>query len=225
MKKVLVLVSLVAAVTAFSQGTVNFQNRNTTVSPQINAPISYAATAGVAGSRQDAAAVNINGAGSLVVGSQNFGGQFAMAGLYGAPAGFTEDNLILLVPAVGFRSGAAAGYVNVGSTASRMFPSTGTYAVAGNTPAVVQIRAWDMGVAGIDSYEAAQAYLAQGRSGYIGRGALMNITTGGGGTPPGPAADLIGLTAFSINFVPEPSIIGLGILGAIGGLMVFRRRS
>ncbi len=40
MKKVLVLLTLVAAVSAYSQGTVNFHNQEYGSHPAINAPIS-----------------------------------------------------------------------------------------------------------------------------------------------------------------------------------------
>lgn len=209
MKKVLVLLSLVATVTAFSQGTVNFQNRNTTVTPNIVAPITYAAGG-------PATAGAINGA---TPGSQ-WSGVNARAGLYGGPEGTGDADLVLLTPAVGFRTGAASGYVNVGSAAARTFPATGPAAVAPGARAVVVIRAWDVGQV-VDTYEAARAIGV----GYFGSSVPLTITTGGAGAPPGPPADLIGLAPFSINYVPEPSIIGLGILGAIAGLMVFRRRS
>jgi hypothetical protein len=48
---------------------------------------------------------------------------------------------------------------------------------------------------------------------------LPSVATGGGLTPP---TGLVGLTAFSVNPVPEPSIAALGLLGA--GLLLIRRK-
>jgi hypothetical protein len=58
----------------------------------------------------------------------------------------------------------------------------------------------------------------------IGMGAgaskVFNVTLGGGLNPP---ANLVGLEAFSVCCVPEPSTIALGVLGA-AGLLALRRR-
>lgn len=49
---------------------------------------------------------------------------------------------------------------------------------------------------------------------------VFNVTLGGGLNPP---ANLVGLEAFSATYIPEPSTIALGILGA-AGLLALRRR-
>lgn len=58
----------------------------------------------------------------------------------------------------------------------------------------------------------------------IGMGAgaskIFNVTLGGGLNPP---ANLVGLEAFSVTWIPEPSTIVLGILGA-ACLLSLRRR-
>lgn len=218
MKKVIVLLTLVAAASAYSQGLINFNNRNTSITPNINAPIKYAATPG--NPRGDASDISINGAGSLVVGSLNWGGQFAQAGLYGSA---TSDpaSMQLLTPSVGFRSGAAAGFVNVGSAGERSIA-----AVAPAANGYFQIRAWDIGQAGASSYEAALGFAQR----YAGVSQVIHVGPLGGGSPALPAANLVdmdtglAIAGFSINYVPEPSIIGLGILGAAAALVVFRRR-
>lgn len=210
MKKLVVLLTLVAAVSGYSQGTINFQTKLTAAN--IDAPIAYG-TGGpaTAGTRPS----------GLAPGSQ-WSGINALAGLYGGPVGTTEANLVLLVPSVGFRTGAAAGYVNVGSSASRD--------VAGTVPGgsgVFQIRAWDTGAAG-STWET----LPLGGY-YAGKSAVITVTGLGGGSPPASPANLIDSTTgtpiagFSMAWVPvpEPSIIGLGLLGAVAGLMVFRRRN
>jgi hypothetical protein len=207
MKKILVLISLVAAVSAYSQGQVTFNNLLTAFS--IDAPIRYDA-----GGPADAGLVN--NALHKVDGSLDWGGTYARAGLYGGAAGTAESELTLLTPSVPFRSGATAGYVNVTAAQGG---STRTTALAIGSAAVFQVRAWDAGQANITTYEAATALPQY----YWGKSALINIAALGGGST-APSA-LVGLTSFSMTYVPEPSIIGLGLLGAIAGLFVFRRRN
>ncbi len=203
MKKLVVLLTLVAAASAFSQGQVNFNNRLTTFG--VDAPISYPAGG-------PAPAGRING----LVTADPWSGWNARVALYGGPAGTAESALTLITPAVPFRTTAAtAGYIdpNFGGGNSTRTVS----GVAIGAPGVFQVRAWDTGAA-CDSYEAA----LQAGQYYAGKSVLVNIASlGGGSIAPSP---LTGLTAFSISFVPEPSIIGLGLLGAVAGMVVFRRR-
>lgn len=218
MKKILALVALVAAVSAYSQGTVNFNNR--VVTAGIQAPISYA----------DGNAAGPMAVGSLVsslvtgtAGAYTYGGDAAQAALYGGAPGTPENNLVLLTPAVGFKNGSLAGYVNVGTAGTRTIDT-----IAPGNAAIVQIRAWDPGVTGVASYEAAAALVSATHGVYLGKSGILSISALGG-TPPGAPTitppNLTGLQSFSIVYtVPEPSIIGLGILGAVAGLMVFRRR-
>jgi len=236
------LLTLVGAVSAFSQGTVAFQNNNAGTVPAINAPIWYAQQAGTPWDIGTSLATGAPGdvtmptatsggqigrvdsrAGLLVRTANGFdySGQFARAGLYGGPAGTASDTWTLLVPAVGFVTG-VRGYVNVGTSSSRTMQG-----VPAGGSATVQIRAWDAGVAGIDSFESARALVSADHGVYLGQSTPMTINLGGTGVPPGPATDLVGLQQFAMVYsvVPEPSIIGLGILGAVAGLMVFRRRS
>lgn len=218
MKKTLVLLTCVAAVSAYSQGTVNFNNR---IGTTVNAPITYTNLSNVgpiADGAKPSAAVSVASDGYV------WGGANAKAGLYGAANGSTAGQLVLLAPSVGFRTGAAAGYIDPGSSAQRTVDG-----VLGGAQAVFQVRAWDTGTTGVDSYEAAAALTATRRV-YLGVSPLLpNIVLGNdtsGGTPTLPA-NLVGLAPFAMDYVgvPEPSIIGLGILGAVAGLMVFRRRS
>jgi hypothetical protein len=205
MKKLVVLLTLVATVSAYSQGTVSFQTRLTT--PAIDAPITYAdGGPALAGTRPNG---TLTGA---------FQGSTAYAALYG---GATANDLTLLIPAVGFRSGTASGYVLVGSASSRDVPGT----VVGGS-GYFQIRAWDTGVAG-STWESLTPAVPH----YEGQSAVIRVANLGGGSPPAPAAPLInadtgvGIAGFQMTYVPEPSIIGLGLLGALAGLMVFRRRN
>jgi len=205
MKKLVVLLTLIATASAFSQGQVNFNNKVS--SSAIDAPISYL-DGPVAGTRPNAT-VNVNG----------FGGINAMAGLYGGAAGTAEGSLVLLTPALPFRSTAAtAGYID-----STYPNNTGNSirildGVAPQTAAVFQVRAWDTGLSRAASYE--EALLAPAY--YSGKSVLINIASIGGGSV-GPS-QLVGLQPFAMSYVPEPSIIGLGLLGAVAGMVVFRRR-
>jgi hypothetical protein len=151
MKKVLVLLALVAAVSAYSQGTINFNNRVTTAVPAINAPISYEAGGPMAPG-------NISSAVSVTAGAYTYGGANAQAALYGGAVGTAEDSLVLLVPAVGFRSGTLAGYVNVGTAGNRTVDS-----VPPGGTGLFQVRVWDAGAPGIASYEAARALISDTR--------------------------------------------------------------
>jgi PEP-CTERM motif len=193
MKEFLIIAVLALTATfGHSQGTVNFQNKVSTAS--IDAPIRERG-------------VKIDGATH----------PNAFAALYAGPAGVTEAQLVLIAPIVGFRTGTAAGYVNVGSAASRIIDSV----VPGGV-ATVQIRAWD-GATSFASYEAALASALSTTC--IGKSALLQIVTGGAGSPPGPAANLAGLSGFEIGSacVPEPSTIALAVMGGFG-LLALRCR-
>ena len=74
-----------------------------------------------------------------------------------------------------------------------------------------QVRVWDT---------------ATGGDAYYGESGILRVDTGDTtSTPPGTAGSLVGagLTSFVVTVVPEPSVIGLGILGA-GALLMLRRR-
>jgi len=206
-KLILIALFTASAVASYAQGTVNFQNKVAATvgpppTPAIDAPVSYAAGSGLGGA-----------AGAKIDGSTH---ATAWIGLYGGAAGTPEDQLVLLAPALHFRSGNAAGYVDTLGNASRAIPG-----VAVGGAAVVQVRAWDTANGTlVGDYETARGIAGA----YIGKSGLINIAaTGGAGSPPGPAANMYGLTAFSINTVPEPGTIALGFLG-LGALFMFRRK-
>lgn len=219
MKKLLVLATLVAATSAFSQGTVVFNNRVTAVVPNILAKVSYGGLAAgtPAGTALPYASTNIDG----VLHPS------AQAALYGGPAGTAEGDLQLLVPAVIFRGGSLSGYIN-NPSATRVVTN-----VPAGSAAVFQMRAWDAcgSILADNSYKGIQDYVNAGLGGaYYGASGLINIAQLGGQPPSGPPVQdpyLVGLTGFAIDYhlVPEPSMIGLGILGAFAGLIVFRRRN
>ena len=84
-----------------------------------------------------------------------------------------------------------------------------------------QVRVWETA--------AGQDYLsawATGNSAYLaGKSGIMRVDTGDPTTvPPGTPTPLTGsLATFAVSPIPEPSVIGLGILGA-GALLMLRRR-
>jgi len=138
------------------------------------------------------------------------------AQLYFAPGASAAESSLTAValPPVNFRIGAAAGYVAVGQLGSRDL--TG---VAPGGDATVQIRAWNAAAGA--TYEVASA----AANGIFGKSNLVNVKAGGGGAPPGPPTDLIGLQGFAVSgaVIPEPTTIALGLLGA--GLLFLRRRN
>src|SRR3954453_22960835 len=98
MKKVIITTLLaITASFAFAQGTVNFNNKVS--ASGVDAAISYAAGTVFGGTT-----------GTKVDGAVHPG---AGAALYGGADGTAESQLTLLSPTVGFRTGSAAGYVNV----------------------------------------------------------------------------------------------------------------
>ena len=198
MKKTLVLLSLAVAASAFSQGTVNFLTRDTVNG--VSAIITYTNNTGAPTSAQGPMANAAKPTPTVSVAADGYawGGINAKAGLYGGAAGTAPSAMVLLVPAVGFRTGAAAGYVDPGSDAMRTVAG-----VAGNQLADFQVRAWDTGTA-VASYEEAVA-LSLSRHVYLGQSeVLANITLGNftpvGGTPTPPAA-LAGLKGFTMDYV------------------------
>lgn len=89
-----------------------------------------------------------------------------------------------------------------------------------------QVRAWETAYG--TSYEAAAAAGAVGgRTALLGKSNIVRVDTGDPTTiPPGTAGSLVnnGLSRIDLMIiVPEPSVIGLGLIGA-GALLMLRRR-
>jgi len=120
-------------------------------------------------------------------------------------AGTSAASLAPVGTATAFLTGGGAGFFNGGTVT---IPT-----VAPGTAGFFQVRAWDVSKG--STYDLA---LASG-SGY-GFSNIINVNTGGAGTPPGTPGALVGLQGFSL--VPEPSTIALLALGA--GALLFRRR-
>ena len=139
--------------------------------------------------------------------------QLYLAQLFAADgAGQAEGSLQAKGTPVNFRGGNFAGYVQTSGTTSQGNPVVASVAVTTQSAGQVtlQMRAWS---SSFSSYAAAVA-----GGGEFGESDLLNFTPG---YPPNTAADLIGLTGFTM--VPEPSTVALAVLGA-GSLLFLRRR-
>lgn len=130
-----------------------------------------------------------------------------------APTAAEFDNATILLPSVGF---AAPGIFSGGT---RSAPTSGGGA------GWFQVRAWETAYG--DTYENAVRAPAQGgRLALVGTSNIMKVNLGNPTiTPPTTAGTLIGagLQAFYVVPVPEPTTIGLGLLG-LGALLALRRR-
>jgi len=228
-KTLLITASLVAAVGAFGQGSVIFNNRVlATPDPgglgaNIYAPI-YGPQAGAIGVEQhgqSAAGVPAGGTvytGPLLAGTgftaQLWGGPSAGSLLPCTSAG-TSDGFATTT----FRTSAAT----AGSVVTLINPI-----ILQNTPAgagsrgFLELRAWQNNVPGFPAATwaavmANPAVIPHGASGVF----SPQFDLGGGTTLP---PNLIGLTSFNLFTVPEPSLIALGALG-LGALLLRRRKA
>ena len=122
------------------------------------------------------------------------------AQIYAGLEGISISSLTPVFPPTNFRTGFAAGYVN---PIDLTIPG-----IAPGARATIVLRVYNG-----PTFESSTVF---------GTSALITITLGGVGTPPGPGAELIGLTSFVINF-PEPSTVTLGLLRAAILLWRWRR--
>lgn len=172
MTKIILIVMLACLTTPLAraeQGNVIFNNR--VVSEGISAPI-Y----------------------DNVVGGTVLDGTAYRAQLYSGSIGTPETQLQPTGAIVDFRSGVAAGYVNVGLDGTRAIPG-----VAPGDIALVQIRAWTASAG--TTYEQARTNFAAGSK--IGRSNVLTITT-----PSSilyPPASLSGLQSFAIQGIAPPT--------------------
>jgi hypothetical protein len=175
----LALTAVLAAVSSYAQGTVNFQTKSGTA---VDAPVRY---------------------GGQLAGSAYMGQLYAQIGV-GLPFAAIGTPLP-------FRSDAGIGYITAGGAVP--VPGAG-----GGTAASIKLVAWASSLGA--TYE---EVVAKGLGGFNESAPIAIANLGGGGTPPSPAANLIGLQGFEIaTIVPEPAIAALGLLGA--GLLLIRRR-
>lgn len=191
MKKLLVTLSAVAiAFGAFAQGTMSFTTFST--ANGVNAKV-----------------FNSDGVTALA-GSSFLAQLFAASGQNAAVASLQAGT-----PTTTFRTGTAAGYVNLTTvTFNHIAPDS-----AGFT---VQMRAWDNSSGLYSTWAAVEAaYFA----GQVKGGMSVPLSFSGkiGGAQTSPPY-LTGLQSFNIALVPEPSSMALVGLGA-AAMLIFRRRN
>jgi len=196
---ILALTITACAVNVFAQGLIVFGNHITgSVLAPIYGPEPYDCCWQVQGN-------TANGfpAGTAIYTGPALSGSGFTVQLWGGP----EANSLSPVAEATFGTGNGAGYF-----ASRMATIDG---VAAGSPATVQLRAWDNQGGTLTTW-------AQAVSAGTGLGLSLIFTTpplgGGINVPP----NLVGLTSFSIRYVPEPSVFALAGLGA-ALWFVFRR--
>jgi hypothetical protein len=174
-----------------------------------------------------ATALGLVAVGAMAQGQFSFGNNIAAAGINarvtdkatGAPvvgpnyvaqayvklAGADDSSYAPIATAVPFRTSAAgAGYI-----VTQVLTTT----FADKTAITVQMRAWDV-TQGASYAAAAVAGAKVGSSDPVN----LNVTIAPN-TPP----DMVGLAAFTVQPIPEPSTLALGALGIVGFLL--RRRS
>jgi hypothetical protein len=156
----------------------------------------------------------VNGDGSTTSGVRASGTGYKIA-LYWGNRGTPEAGLVQVGAAVSFSPLGAGQFSGGGRTVTYQ---TGS----GNGDIVtVQARAWATITGVPDTYEAVLA-----ANGQVGKGPVFDEDTFRPADPTDPATAIsthAGWRGFGISPVPEPSVIGLGLLGA-GALLMLRRR-
>lgn len=192
-KTILMIAGLVATVSVMAQGNLSFGNKGTGV----NAPVTDKQT------------------------GEKLAGADYVAMLYWGtagtdPAAFTPvlDNATgTLVAALPFRTGSAVGYITTTGVSVKGAP--------GGTEILVQMRAWS--AVGGATYEAAYAAATTGGMAATVKLGASNVFAATPSTPPATGPFLVGLQAFTVDYIPEPSVLALGLLGGVAFLL--RRRS
>ena len=142
-------------------------------------------------------------------------------GLYWGPQGTPESGLTQIGASANFANPYGGG-VFAGGNRTVTYPGTTPGGVV-----TVQVRGWTyLGAGTPDTYEQALALGAQDSRYWVGKSVVFDHDS----SEPGNAQDVpVGVGAnpawrgFAISPVPEPSVIGLGLLGA-GALLMLRRR-
>jgi hypothetical protein len=219
MKKALATLAIASiAVSAFSQGQINFHNliggsgatsiRAPIFGPEGNNPNSMDQRQG----QPPLASGSPFPVGTTTYTGDRLSGTGFTAELWAGALG-TADSALTAVPTGGrvssFQSGNAAGYFTAGVTAVIDGVNIGQ-------AARLQVRAWDNRGGTVTSWAAVMANPTVLRGWST---AFDSLTLGGGTTTP---PNMVGLTSFNLFVpVPEPSVIALGALGL--GALLFRR--
>lgn len=146
--------------------------------------------------------------GALATGS----GYYAQ--LFYGPAGAVESALVSLTNAPATLS--AAGYVTTGSGGGTRYTQD---AVVAPGSALFQVRAWTAALGNNWTTALANWQSGANPTAVLGKSNIIPVTTTVAPTPP---ALLAGLQGFSLQPVPEPSVIALGALGLAA--ILYRRR-
>lgn len=195
-KLVLTLTAVAAAVNIYAQGTVNFNNLSGT---------------GVTGGSPVT---------NILTGARVPSGTTFLAQLYYGAPGASVDSLVSVSNApIGFASPG----LFVGSTRTLLSDVIGVCGPTDPKMATIQIRSWQATLG--NTFESALARATGDPAlGVLGMSAPFVLTTGNPcAMPPGTPANLNGLRGFVLTPVPEPSTIGLGIVG-LAALAFLRRR-
>jgi len=219
-----------ASFAAFGQGTIIFNNRQTTAGTGAQQPV-VAPVFGVdpANPTQPkkgnptATWNGSNGPTPAPLGTQTYGGTPLRgtgftAQLWGANSQKSDSELIL-VSSTSFRTASTAslqGFI----TPPALNPVVTDTPSDSNSRAKFQLRVWDNQGGTILTWVDALVAQAQGRTAAGSSDIfLVDFQLGGSVAP-----NLVGLQSFQLfNVVPEPSVIALGVLGA-GCLFLLRRR-
>lgn len=219
MKRIaLVLALTTVGMTAFGQGLFDFNNRKSTSTPAIDAPVYLDVVGGT----------KLDGNAYL---SAAYAAPYATAVAYVAnPLAPVAGNLKLATNnttgagAVGFRTGTFAGYVNTLPANGGPFRLVGGVTAAA-PDAMIQIMAWNAS-AGATFEEAWAKWVGGDASVKLGVSNPIKVATQTDlQSPSVPAMNPTpGLNPFAIVAVPEPSVIALGALGLLGALVIRRRK-
>ncbi len=196
MKKLAITIAAVfATLNIFAQGTVNFSNIGLGANVTMGVPITVGTTV-------------------YAVGAKAPGGTTFSLALYYAP--FDAANPV---------PPDASTMASVGASAT--LAAAGTYNAGTRTVTAIvppgyfgwfQVRAWATAFG--QTYE--QAVTATQLTGVT---TIIKVDTGDPTTvPPGTPGQLTGISGLVIGVVPEPSIIGLGLLGGVAMLLLRRRK-
>jgi len=198
MKKTLMLAGLIAAVSAMAQGTLNPANYATAIpgvpNSGVNSPFTIDASV-------DATTPKLwNG---------------YVAQIFISATG-TQDSMSAVGSLITFTGAAGKGTgLFLGKTMT-FDEAHGLPAFAPGASVFVQVAVFP------STYGSFVAAIADPAAN-VGQSAILPITLGGSGTPPGPAANLAGLGVVTVKPIPEPSVIAPGLLGA-GALLIRRRK-
>jgi hypothetical protein len=149
----------------------------------------------------------------------------ALAGLY-----YSTDLAAVNNPAVAFDGWTLAATTPIAPSAAFAGVYSGGTVTLANAPVgsqvILQVRAWSTGFTSYESAFAGPSTTLIGNSAVLGSrtpAAADGIYLGGGSVPIPNISTVVG--GFTLHFVPEPSVLVLGLLGGLGAMILLRRKS